>query len=295
MPVWVLFSLVAMVGNVAKVLVVKRFCQDVDSRLVVLSGRVVSAAVLMPVLVWRFGGVPTDAGFWGTIAVTAVFTAVASVLLTEAVKKGPLAVVMPVQAAVPVFAMGALVVIYHELPGWDAVVLIGVSMAAIAYTLWASYADKRAAGDRRMVFAVYSVIAAGIFGVCTILDRVAISQVADGALAYSACWNLVSAGIMAGETVRARVRVRGMGRKNAAAVGMYAGAVLVAFYAQQYAVQRSLEIAGAVVNVKSVVMLHLPVVILAGVLFFGERVSRRVLVGGLVAVAAGIWLVRVIV
>jgi hypothetical protein len=72
----------------------------------------------------------------------------------------------------------------------------------------------------------------------------------------------------------------------------YSAAVLSAFYTQQYAVQLSLSIPGGVVHVKSIVMLHLPVVMLVGYLWLKEKISTRSLIAGLLALAAGWMLIR---
>jgi len=73
---------------------------------------------------------------------------------------------------------------------------------------------------------------------------------------------------------------------------LYGLTVLTSFFTQQLAVQQSLEIAGAVVNVKSIVMLHLPVVLLIGIVFFGERIVRQAAVAGIAALLFGLALVR---
>ncbi|MDD5459896.1 MAG: EamA family transporter, partial [Phycisphaerae bacterium] len=186
MQQWMIFSAVAMLFNIVKILTVRLFCQSVDSRLLVLSGRIVSVIVLLPVLFMVNKALPVDAKFWITIFITAILTAFASVLFTEAVKKGRLCVVMSSQALVPVFAIFALFIMYSELPGIVSMVLISISMASVGYVLHESYLDDSSAGRKIFMYSSFSIIAAVIFGYCTILDRVAIARVAAGALAYSA-------------------------------------------------------------------------------------------------------------
>ncbi len=68
--------------------------------------------------------------------------------------------------------------------------------------------------------------------------------------------------------------------------------VVTAFYTQQYAVQRSLAIPGGVVHVKSIVMLHLPVVMITGYFLLGESISPRARGAGILALVAGWCLIR---
>lgn len=91
---WILFSVLAMLANVAKVLTVKYRCEGIDSRVVVFCGQMVSAVVLLPFL-WASGiGFPTDGMFCLVIVATSLMIAVASVLFTDAVKFGKLTVVI---------------------------------------------------------------------------------------------------------------------------------------------------------------------------------------------------------
>jgi drug/metabolite transporter (DMT)-like permease len=294
MEFWVLLSLISLAANTAKVLIVKRLCAGIDSRLVVLAGRSISAAVLMPVLLLQSRSFPTDAVFWLVTLAAAVITAFASVLFTESVKKGPLALVIPAQAAVPVFTLLTLWLSSRQSPAPQAVILMLLSMAAVAWMLYANY-RREDTSHRRTFFAVLSLLAAALFGVSTVLDRVAIARIAYGALAYASCWNLLSAALLAAECLRTPAGRSALTpqRSNTFPLILYGLSVLVAFYAQQLAVQYSLTIPGAVVNVKSIVMLHLPAVLLVGILFFGERIVRQAALAGIIALILGLALLRV--
>lgn len=294
MEFWVLLSLISLAANTAKVLIVKRLCTGIDSRLVVLAGRSISAAVLLPILLLQSHAFPTGVVFWAVTLAAAVITAFASVLFTESVKKGPLALVIPAQAAVPVFTLLTLWLSSRESPAPQAVLLMLLSMAAVAWMLYANYRHEDAS-HRRTFFAALSLLAAALFGISTVLDRVAIARVAYGALAYAACWNLLSAALLAAECLRTSAGRSALApqRSNTSPLILYGLSVLVAFYAQQLAVQYSLAIPGAVVNVKSIVMLHLPAVLLVSILFFGERIVRQAALAGAVALILGLALLRV--
>jgi hypothetical protein len=130
-----------------------------------------------------------------------------------------------------------------------------------------------------------------IFGLTTVLDRVAIMAVTGGALAYSGCWNLVSSAILGVECARKKVHWRLSGRKMTA-VAIFSILALAAFYCQQFAVQLSAGLPGAVVNVKTIIMLHLPVVVGTNYFFTADKCSKRQLFFGLLTIACGIALIQ---
>jgi drug/metabolite transporter (DMT)-like permease len=288
---WVLFSLAAMAAEVGKVLAVKHLCRGVNSRIVVLASRIVSAAVLIPVLFIMGIGFPVDATFWMVIVATSLITAIASVWMTDAVKFGNLTAVMPMQAAVPVFSLLTLWLGWHDRPEKaESIVLMLLSMAAVGVTLYAANRDKTSGG--KPFYTILSLAAAILFGVSTILDRTAIARVAQGAIAYSACWNLFSALVMTAETARTKAWQGVSLSRSWMPLAAYSLAALAAFISQQYAVQKSLAIPGAVVNVKSIVMLHLPVLVVLGLLVFRERPRPLTLAASLSAIALAFLLVR---
>lgn len=287
---WILFSLAAMAAEVGKVLIVKHLCQKINSRIVVLSGRVTSAAVLIPILFIQGIGFPTDIIFWAVIAVTSLITAVAAVWTTDAVKFGNLTVVMPMQATAPVFSQLFLWAVLHELPQkTETLVLMLLSMAAVGFTLYAANKDKASGG--KAIYTLLSLAAAVLIGISTILDRTAISRVAQGAIAYSACWNLFSAILMAAEIARSRTW-KTLQWESWKPLGIYSALSLAMFLSQQLAIQNSLTIPGAVVNVKAITMIRLPILVIIGIVLFGERPKRLTLAASLTAISLAFLLVR---
>lgn len=293
-PLWMVFSLVSLAAYAARAIVVKRLCGQIDSRRVVLAGRATGALVLLPLLFMRHGALPSDPVFWAVTLATSFITMFASIMFTEAVQKGPLAMVIPMQAAVPVFSLLTLWGLYHESPSLRAVVWMLISMVAVAWMLYANY-RREETSHRQTRYALLSLGAAVLFGFSTILDRTPISRVADGALAYTACWQLVSAVLVLGECFRRQRSFRGLlpQRKEVLPLAIFSGVILIAFTTQQYAVQLSLDIDGAIVNVKSIGTLHLAVVMFIGLLFFKEKISRQALIAGIIALVSGLALLRV--
>jgi len=126
-----------------------------------------------------------------------------------------------------------------------------------------------------------------VFGLSTVLDRVAIATVVNGALVYSAYWNLISALLMT-----PRFLVTGKVNKTTfefkAPIAFYSLLTLMAFVFQQFGVQYSLTIDNGVTYVKTIVMIHIVLVALAGIFMLKEKTSRGVLVAGLMTFMASI-------
>jgi len=291
MNFWVLLSIAAMAANAGKVLAVRRLCGGIDSRFLVFLSRAGAAAVLMPILLASEFAVPRSWVFWGVTLVTAVLTAVASVLLTEAIKKGQLASVMPMQATVPVFMAAVLMIGFDERPGIESLAWIMATVVCLGLTLYFGAAQKAARPSKTVIFTVFSLTAAVIFGLTTVLDRVAIQAAAGGALAYSGCWNLASAVILAIECGRSNTGRR-LKKADLLPAAVFCGAALAAFYSQQLAVELSASIPGAVVNVKTIVMLHLPVVIMTNFIVFNDKCSKKLLIFGLLTIICGIGMIN---
>jgi hypothetical protein len=135
------------------------------------------------------------------------------------------------------------------------------------------------------------LIAAVLFGLSTVLDRVAIATVMNGALVYSAYWNLVSAVLMMPKFYLTRK----FGQKTSifqAPIAFYALLTLVAFVCQQFAVQYSLMIPNGVTFVKTIVMTHIALVALVGIFILKEQTHQKVLFAGLITFLASISLLH---
>ena len=147
MPLWIVFSLSAMLCEVAKVLIIRKLCTGIHSRLVVLASRIISAIILLPMLFICGVGFPLDGMFWLVILTTALITFAGSIWVTEAIQFGNLTIVMPMQAAVPVFSLLTLWLGWHETPKNESVLYMLLSMAAVGWTLYAANRDKSSAAN----------------------------------------------------------------------------------------------------------------------------------------------------
>jgi len=294
MKSWILLSLVAMCANVAKVIIVNKRLQSVDSRIIVLIARFSFAAVLVPACILLNGSLPLDAAFWMIVLATAVLSTIASVLFVDAIKNGRLAVVMPMQSAVPIFTVITLIFTYKEFPQLSSLVFMVISMGALAYTLYYSSLKKDSSAQAKTPkWAFYSLIAAAVFGFCAVLDKAAISRVAShGAIAFSAAWSVTSFFLILFECIRRKALKNINTVTNIGTLGFYCFSMILSFCAQQFAVQFSLDVEAAVAIIKSIVILYLCLLVLIDYFIFKDRVSGRVLAGALVAITAAVALMR---
>ncbi|MEW5756927.1 MAG: EamA family transporter [Pseudomonadota bacterium] len=291
MEIWIAASLVAMIANVGKVLLVKTRCQHIDSWQLVFYARTISAVVLCAALIFVDYRIHDPGVFWGATSAAALITIGASLLYLHAVKAGDLAIVTPLQATIPIFMLPGMYILYGEIPRTQSLWFIGLIIASVSVALYTSSRDQtRASHPTRLRAALASLAAAGLFGVSTVLDRVAIAAASNGALVFSAYWNLI--------TVVMLLPMWFYLRKSAApspirqpAVHYYVAAVLLAFIAQQYAVQFSLELENGATYVKSIVMTHIVFAALFGIVVLKEKVRPAVLIASLMTVLGGVGLV----
>lgn len=312
---WMAMSGLALVANAAKVLVTKRMASHIDAWLLVLAARIASAVVLLPVAIYLGAAFPVAPAFWITVATTTVLTAIASTALTTAIQRGRLGVVMPIQASIPLFVAIVLAATYREWPrplglASIAAVTIGIALVLsdrpprtaavadsaaaldvnVAASMPAAAASAAAPPANNWYYPLLSLLAAALFGMCTVLDRVAIAAVDQGAIVYSAYWNLTSSLFMLPGCRRHAVAAAWQSPSHRLAIAAFALAGILAFITQQVAVQWSLAVTAGVLYVKLIVMLHLPLVVAIGVLCFREPISLRASIGALVTISGGVGL-----
>jgi uncharacterized membrane protein len=285
---WVVMSIIAMLANFGKSLLIKQKCQHIDSWLLVFSARLISAIVLLLLVYFLDYEIPTSLTFWLMTLATALLSIVASTLYVEAIKKGQLSVVVPIQASVPLFMIIVIMIAYHEMPNQQALISILFIVTSIGYILFASVKKQNVSTSQSLLFSVLlSVVAAILFGLSTVLDRVAIAAVANGAIVYSAYWNLISAILMTPIFYVKKTKF-----KFQASIAFYALLTLIAFVFQQFGVQYSLEIENGVTYVKTIVMTHIALVALAGLFLLKEKPSFGVLIAGLMTFMASLILLH---
>ena len=290
---WVVAALVAMLANVAKVLLVKTRCREIDSWLLVFLSRFFPGLILLCALFLVDYQILDLFAFWGATVAAAVITIGASLLYMNAVKTGHLSVVTPIQASIPMFMIGCTWILYGERPEAISFVFIALIVGAVFFVLRFSSKDNKLSQSQTPAI-VRSFIAAALFGISTVLDRVAISAATEGALVFSAYWNLVTVVLLIPVIVFRRARSQNsllsVTPSMALSVGIYVLVVLLAFLAQQYAVQWSLDLDNGVTYVKTVVMAHIVLAALFGVVSLKENGSRSLYIANGVTLVSGVGL-----
>jgi len=108
-----------------------------------------------------------------------------------------------------------------------------------------------------------SLLAAFLYAGSTVFDRVAIASMEFGALNYTFIWNAISLMVLF-VLMRGRITIEASGSKIKCLL-LVAICSALAFLMQQYAVQNSLYLLNGVTLVKSLVMLHIAILIVLGI------------------------------
>lgn len=287
---WVAASLIALFANVAKVLLVKTRCRTVDSWALLFAARLLPGMVLLLALLFIDHTIHDTVAFWSATIAAAMITIGASLLYMEAVKEGELSQVTPIQATIPMFMIACTWLLYGEVPGAGSLFFIAMIIVSVSFVLHSAAQGRdggRALHQQRAV--LYSFAAAALFGVSTVLDRIAVASASNGALVFSAWWHLVTLLLLLPVLFFKRKAVQGAVILNPG-VAIYVVAVLTAFVAQQYAVQLSLDLENGVTYVKTIVMIHIVIASGVGILYLRERASHAVLLANLMTAASGVGL-----
>jgi drug/metabolite transporter (DMT)-like permease len=285
---WVQLSLFAAVANTAKVYLVKTRCRNVHSTLLVFYSRLLPALVLPILIPFISFSILEPVTFFAVTLTTSLLTIVASILYFQSLQTGHISRVVPIQASVPMFMMICTYLLYGEIPSRQSFFFIVLLILSIGYMM-AESSRRRVLTDSGNMLrpVVKSFFAAALFGVSTVLDRVAIASAINGALIYSAVWNVVTAVILFVilKSTKQSLSLDGHYVKPVLAL---ATVTLAAFVLQQSAVQASLHQPNGVTFVKSLVMLHITLAALLGVWRFRERWTLGLLLSSLIAFASGI-------
>lgn len=279
-----------MLANVAKVLLVKTRCRSVDSWALLFHARLLPGAILLAALLFVDHAIVDPTAFWSATLAAAVITIGASLLYMEAIKEGELSQVTPVQATIPMFMIGCTYVLYGEVPNTLSFIFIALIVVSVSFVLRSSALKKEE--QERLYPAralIYSFIAAALFGVSTILDRVAINAAENGALVFSAYWHLLTLLLLMPLLWIKRKKISMSTALNGSVI-IYVIAVLTAFISQQLAVQFSLDQDNGVTFVKTIVMAHIVIASGIGIIYLKERAGTAVWIANLVTAVSGVGL-----
>jgi hypothetical protein len=134
-----------------------------------------------------------------------------------------------------------------------------------------------------------SISAAMLFGISTVLDRIAIAAVTQGGLVYSAYWHIITT-IILFPIIFFRAASANWSQHFFAIIS-YAILALIAFVFQQLAVQYSLIIDNGVTYVKSIVMIHISLVTIISIFILKEKHNNQLLATSLLTFMGGFGLI----
>ena len=294
---WPLFVLGAAFFSAARYFIIRRSLVDTPSVAIAFASRAFALVLLVPLALVLPFTVPESASFWGVTGLTAVLTAIASVLQYHAMRRWPLADTVPWLALVPLFMLVCVYVLYGEVPGRLA--LLGVLVLSCGVFLYARKKPEEAAtgmapaaGYGRGVLCMLG--STMILGLTTALDRIPVGE--SGAFNYTVIWHALSALVflatlpLLGHSSAARAR-KGGKIWSQPALWLQALASGAAFLLQMQAVALSVSISAGVLLVKAVSLLQLPLAMFAGRIFLAERITPQRACGSLLMLAGAIGII----
>jgi len=286
---WVWFCILAIVATTAKVFYIKKIGRLISNLHILFFARLVTCILLVPF--YSEISIPTNMAFWWATLSAVALTTLAGYAYIEALRSGALSHVVPIQATIPVFMVVIIALVYQEMPSWTSTFFLLGAMLSLGIVLLsnANPNDVVDHPDKLWKPVLLSLLAALLYAASTVLDRVAIASTEYGALNYTFIWNAISLMVLFA-LLRGRISIDISGvRARWMLIVTFCSAV--AFLSQQYAVQNSLYMVNGVTFVKGLVMLHIAVLIILGVLFFGEKPRRSVLVASFISLLFSVGLV----
>jgi drug/metabolite transporter (DMT)-like permease len=290
MKIWIIMSIIAMLANISKVLYVKLRCTQIDSWLLIFYARLFPAIILGGTLFFIDYEITHPLQFWLTTLTTTLLTLLASILYLDSLKRGYLSIVVPIQAAIPLFMVACTATWYQEVPPLISFSFILIIVGSIAITLILTHPNQPPVEAKLFSAGVLKSIAAAIlFGISTVLDRIAIASVTHGGLVYSAYWHITTSIILLPLIVFRPASVKQP--QHFGVIFLYAILALIAFVFQQLAVQYSLVIDNGVTYVKSIVMIHISIVTIISIVLLKEKPYRWLLIASFLTFIGGLGLI----
>ncbi|OIQ03657.1 MAG: hypothetical protein COS82_10670 [Zetaproteobacteria bacterium CG06_land_8_20_14_3_00_59_53] len=283
--IWLWFCLLAIAASIAKVYYIKRIGGGISNLYILFYARLATCLALLPFA--ASVQLPASPVFWFATCAAVLLTTLAGYVYIEALKRGPLCIVSAVQAAIPVMMVAVIALFWEQYPPAAALFFLFGMAACIGMVFFSRAGGGHAVSDAGAVY--LSLLAAALYAVSTVLDKVAVAAVEHGAFNYTLIWNALSAMLLV-ILLRGRINLPAGGGPRRL-LFIVAVSSLAAFLAQQYAVQYSLHMANGVTYVKSMVMLHIVGLMLLGVFVLGERPPRGALTAGLLGVLCAVGLV----
>ncbi len=295
---WIIASLNAALFFALRFVYIKKNLSHVNSGVLALSGRFFSLIFLLPLLPFNSIEVSDTGLFWKTIAVTATFTVIASLLQLQAVKKYDLSESLPFMSFIPFFMIISVYLVFGETP--DPVSLWGVIFLSIgAYVIGIEKGKSIFQPFRSLAVNRGGLMFLGvafIYGFTTTLDRLAIDSAGGGAFGYSLYWNLFSAGLFLTMFLNVKKAPRYWHelKSEAGHLAVQGFLGIVAFYSQMLGIQWAKNVAANVIYVKALTLLQMLLGVVFGIVMFRESNARSRLAGALLMFMGALLLILLV-
>jgi hypothetical protein len=271
---WVWAGLISAVLVSARHLYIKRFCSTVPAEALILATRVFGAIVLTPFALARGLRVDRVPAFAGTLAVTVVLTALATIIQIRVIQRDAVSRAVPYLNLIPLFMIPWTILLLREYPSKWALLGIGMSCGG-AWLLNGEDGQSPGAVLKHMISSrsVRMMLASSLaLGATSTCDKIAIG--ASSAFTYSYVWTSAS--------IAAMLLCCGRLERGAVRASLLNGHVLVqalfwmaGFFAQMHGVQLAIGIPSGVTYVKVLTLSNVLMTVAAGGHVFGEgRVAR---------------------
>jgi len=217
--------------------------------------------------------IPPD-GVWGYLVASAVGQAVYGVALTYALNRGDLSAYYPIVRATPVAVVAWTWAVDGASPGW--ILPAGVVLVVVGGFMTQAGRGKLFDDPKALFAAVISLIASAVF---SIADGHAAATLPPSTLMAWAQGGALPIQVVMFALLRMPMRMggaKGVGR------GVLAGAIA---YASYYLILLGFAWGGGVAAVTAVRQISIPLSVLMGALWLGERNLRGRLLGSAVVVA----------
>ncbi len=291
---WIILSLAASVFFALRHVVIKKYLSHVDVYLMAFAYRFFSVTFLLPLLFFLKPESTTPV-FWLITAVTAVLTAVASVLQIKAIQKYELSVSVPFLSFVPLFMIFSVYFVYRELPEFYA--LFGVLVLVAGSIILTARNDNNHTNYLRKIFhskgSVYFFIVAIIFGMTSTIDRIAIEDVHNNGFTYTFYWHILSVMLFSFILFRPKKYPQYIQQVRSNFTGFILQGLfgVCAFLLQMLAIEKAFQLDANVLYIKAITLLQLLISTIFGVCLFKEKDARNKLLGAVIMIAGAILII----
>jgi drug/metabolite transporter (DMT)-like permease len=269
---WIILSLLSALFFAIRYVIIKKFLSNVNTYLMAFSYRLFGVLYLLPLLYWFKLENLDSALFWWITILTALLTAVASIMQLKALQKYELSTSVPFLAFIPLFMLLPVYLLYQEVPDWRS--LWGIVMLSIGAILINRNKESRF-GLKQLLKSKGSLLFFGvalIFGVTTSLDRIPIKEAMNSGFTYTFMWHIVSTILFAfiffsGKRTE-HVREFKLNLMPFALQGLFG---IIAFTCQMWAVEVAKDLNANVIYIKAITLLNLLFSVFFGYLIFKEK------------------------